>query len=164
MQCQRCQQRPANVHIVQVNNGVKREEHVCQQCAAQMGLAAIGSLGQSNPLEKIFPNLFTPEADPETDRACPRCGYSCQELRESGRLGCGECYHYFNEELQPVLQRIHNSLHHHGKIPQRLGGALGLKRQLDDLRNQLARCVLDERFEEAAQLRDQIRELEKRGE
>jgi len=63
--------------------------------------------------------------------------------------------------VQPVLQRIHNSVHHQGKIPRRLGGTLGKKRQLDDLRNQLARCVLDERFEEAARIRDQIRELER---
>ena len=33
MQCEKCQKRPANVHITQFINGQKAEKHLCEQCA-----------------------------------------------------------------------------------------------------------------------------------
>jgi protein arginine kinase activator len=51
-----------------------------------------------------------------------------------------------------------------GKTPTKF--AKGLKKKIDiqDLRSKLQRAVDQEQFEEAARLRDQIKELEKKAE
>ncbi|MMZ62905.1 UvrB/uvrC motif protein [compost metagenome] len=56
---------------------------------------------------------------------------------------------------------MHGNTVHVGKVPKRAGGHIQVKRKLDDLRRELQYRILQEEFEEAAALRDQIRELEK---
>jgi protein-arginine kinase activator protein McsA len=60
--------------------------------------------------------------------ACPRCGLTFGQFRQSGLMGCPACYDAFEGPLGPLLQRAHEGgTHHSGKIPrgliQRLGEA-----------------------------------------
>ncbi|HHV72971.1 MAG TPA: hypothetical protein GXX38_10275 [Clostridia bacterium] len=95
---------------------------------------------------------------------CQVCGLSYKQFLEDGRFGCARCYEAFRDRLNPLFRRIHGSTQHTGKIPYSTGSSIRLKREISQLREELARCVEREDFERAAELRDLIRRLEKQVE
>lgn len=156
MLCQKCQSRPATVHSVSIDNGHKHEEHLCEECASAKGFLNISpELG----FYKLLPQFFT-ELNPHLvrgGRACPNCGWVSEEMRRGSKPGCPQCYEEFQQELKPLLNRIHGADCHRGKI------SLEVKQQpdaLESLKNRLAALVEEEKYEEAAGIRDQIRRLE----
>jgi len=100
--------------------------------------------------------------EPETAIAikCPNCGMTYQNFRKLGRLGCSVCYEAFKKELAPLLKRIHGSDRHVGKVPLKGGKTIKDTRTLQDLKLQLEKAIQTEEFEDAAKLRDKIRDLE----
>ncbi|MNH40899.1 UvrABC system protein B [compost metagenome] len=56
---------------------------------------------------------------------------------------------------------MHGSTSHVGKIPKRAGAQIVFRRQIDELKQELQQSITQEEFEKAAELRDQIRKLEK---
>ncbi len=78
-----------------------------------------------------------------------------------GRFGCSNCYKQFGSRLDPILKRVHGNTVHVGKIPKRTGGQIQLKREIEELRRNLHELIDREEFENAAQIRDRIRELER---
>jgi protein arginine kinase activator len=106
---------------------------------------------------------------------CPNCGMHYSTFRETGRLGCADCYNAFGSKLRPLLRRIHGSTRHVGKLPAHDGavvthvgklpahdGAVVTpQRQVQRLHDELLRAVEREEFERAAEIRDQIKTLEK---
>lgn len=84
------------------------------------------------------------------------------QFTKIGRFGCDECYDQFAERLDPLFRRIHGTTDHAGKIPKRNGGLIHDKRQIESLKKHLKLLIEREEFEEAAKLRDQIRELEEK--
>lgn len=167
MLCQECQKRSATVHYTKIVSGQKSEVHLCEHCATSVGDFVFPfGLDNTFSLNQILAGLM--EMDPISDKAlrptvssrCPNCGLTYAQFRQSGRLGCGECYHAFEAQLPPLLKRIHGSAGHTGKIPERNGSAAQNQRRLELLRSELNRAVAREEFEHAAGLRDQIRMLE----
>jgi protein arginine kinase activator len=97
---------------------------------------------------------------PQHDR-CSTCGFSFQQFAQYGRFGCADCYTSFAKQLEPMIRRVHGgATTHTGKVPQRTGGLIKKRKELHGLRDQLQQKIQLEQFEEAAVLRDQIRELE----
>src|SRR4029077_10612076 len=92
---------------------------------------------------------------------CPRCGLLYSSFKETGRLGCSECYQAFQFQLRPLLRRIHGDTRHKGRVPARDGEGVSLSRQMQRLYDELQRAVDGEEFERAAELRDEIKQLEK---
>ena len=80
------------------------------------------------------------------------------QFRTTGRLGCPGDYEAFHAELEPLLERVHRGTRHAGKVPARYRRQLHATR-LDQLHVDLQQAVREERYEEAARLRDQIKEL-----
>ena len=91
---------------------------------------------------------------------CPRCGLVYSNFRETGRLGCSECYTTFRTQLRPLLRRIHGSTKHVGKAPARDSARVALRREIQRLHEEMQRAIEREEFETAASLRDQIRAIE----
>ena len=84
------------------------------------------------------------------------------DFRKVGRLGCDECYTTFKRNVVSLLKRIHGSTHHMGKAPTtRLAKPAQTKAELADMKQRLEQAIEMEEFEEAARLRDHIRELER---
>ena len=83
-----------------------------------------------------------------------------EDFRKVGRLGCAECYVTFRRNLASLLKRIHGSPHHLGKTPAGLVKPQKAKTELAELKRQLGKAIELEEFEKAAQVRDQIREIE----
>ncbi|MFZ3171082.1 MAG: UvrB/UvrC motif-containing protein [Carboxydocellales bacterium] len=165
MICDNCKERPATVHVTKITNGEKSESNLCEVCAHAQHL---GILQQPPNVFDFLSGLFSGEAwgQPVTTAfpevvKCNNCGISYQEFARSGLLGCSICYDQFAEPLEKVLRRVHGATRHSGKVPERRGGSLKISKELDNLRSQLQQAVAREEFEQAAGLRDRIKELEK---
>lgn len=166
MLCQECGQHPASYHFTKIVNGEKTEFHLCESCTKEKGdtLFHYGNFS----LHQLLSGLMNLEPSvPQVVQGqgpvrCENCGMTYQQFTKAGRFGCSECYRYFAGSLEPLFRRIHGSTRHLGKVPQRTGGHLKLKKQLAELKDRLQLAVNREEFEEAAQLRDQIRALEER--
>ncbi len=166
--CPECGKRPATLHYTKIVNGEKTEAHLCEVCAQEKGEYMPGfdngfsfhnllsGLLNFDMVSSESPNI----AQQKTMPRCATCGLTYNQFSKIGRFGCSDCFETFRDRLDPLLRRIHGSTAHQGKIPERTKGELKIRRDLEKLREQLARSVESEEFEEAAQLRDQIRSLQ----
>ncbi len=93
-------------------------------------------------------------------RSCPVCGLTQKDFEKRGRLGCPECYRAFEDVLPSILKRMHRGSLHVGKVPRDSSKEEVLKNRLQYLEKELQDAIRNERFEDAAELRDQIRDLE----
>lgn len=166
MMCDECQERPATVMITRIVNGKKTEAHLCQECAQKHG--DLGFLSEpSFTFHNILAGLFEPEGmlagsiQAKSKVRCDNCGLSFADFRRLGHLGCSECYTQFEEQLDPLIKRIHGSGQHTGKMPIR-GKAARLRYELEEARRQLREAISVEAYEKAAEMRDRIKELEKK--
>lgn len=166
MLCDRCKKRPATVHFTKIINSEKYEQHLCEECSREVPNFAFGSdLGFS--LNKFLANLLN--YDPALSgvgmgfkpERCENCGLTYSQFTQGGKLGCSRCYQVFSNKLDPLLKRIHSSGFHKGKVPARAGSRLKLQREIQNLKDELNNLVAREEFENAAQVRDKIKELEK---
>lgn len=163
--CERCGQRPAAIQVTEITDGVRREHHLCEQCARQEGAFLNPALSLAHILGGLMP-VEAPEAATDGRSAgpsCPKCGWTGQQIQHTGQMGCPHCYEVFGRWVDPVVRRIHGSSEHRGKIPSRAGQAVRRQRELAVLRDQLKTAVEQEEFEAAAKLRDEIRAHEHEG-
>ena len=91
---------------------------------------------------------------------CPSCGIKYMEFKAAGRCGCPLDYQVFRQPMLPLLERIHRGSRHVGKVPPHAREHAALQTELRDLRQQLRTAVEQEAYEEAARLRDLIRQKE----
>ena len=91
---------------------------------------------------------------------CSVCGFSQADFKKTGRLGCAHCYETFGDGLGSLLKAMHKGTTHVGKMPARLAAHMQLDAQRKTLQKDLEKAVAEENYETAAQLRDQIRQLE----
>ncbi len=155
--CARCY-KPATLHITEIRDGQVHELHLCETCAQQY-LSASQVPGPEEEFDE-FSYEENVQFDELDQLACPSCGITFREFRKVGRLGCPHDYEVFKDELLPLIENIHGSSQHVGKIPKRAPQASQQHFRLIRLRNQLRAAVDKENYEEAAKLRDQIQELE----
>ena len=163
MVCDACKQQQATVHLTEIVNGQMTELHLCEACANQKGAQVESHFGLSDLLAGLadFGKVQEPGETEVATKACPTCGMTYDDFRKVGRLGCGECYATFKRSLGSLLKRIHGSTHHLGKSPARLVKPPKAKLELAEMKRKLERAIEMEEFEQAARLRDQIRELER---
>lgn len=162
--CEICKKAPATVHLTDIKNNVKKELHMCEECAAQKGINITKSLS----LEQFFANPSALPGSPQVNPAqaaqkakhakiiCDYCGLSWAEFREHGRLGCAHDYEAFRKGLEPLLEDVHTTrVHRTGKSPRHTPEQ-DQQRQRLDLQRRLREAVAQEDYKLAAQLRDQI--------
>lgn len=156
MLCEKCGKNHATTHIKTVVNGIVREYNLCSTCAAQSGYG-------SNSITGMLASMLG-DMSPQTvksQKRCSVCGATFSDIAHSGKMGCGECYKTFNDEILPYLKRVHGATRHVGKMPNRAPLIVKPKEKtVEDLRQELARMVAEEKYEQAATLRDKIREME----
>lgn len=157
-------EKPAVVHVTQVVNGVASHHHLCRECAEEKGISAWS--GSPADVSGFIAQLGAGEpGSPEVaQEPCSFCGLTFERFKETGRLGCPQCYTSYEPSLRRLLERIHGAAQHVGKVylpPD--SAAADLDKQLALLRSRLQRAVEAEDFERAAVLRDQILELEPAG-
>jgi len=160
--CQRCKKQPATVHLTEILQNEKRERHLCEDCAREEGVAVKAQINLQDILSGMLEAHET--AGRGANLTCPDCGTTYAEFRNQGRLGCPHDYEVFSDALKEVLEKVHGAAEHTGKLPRRAGADLAGQRQLMQLRRQLQAAVEGEKYEEAARLRDLIKNKEAPGE
>lgn len=184
MICDSCGKQKATVHLTEIINDQVSKLNICEYCAKKKGSQleqhfGIADLlqGLADPTEKGLPV-------PGSKVKCVSCGMSYDEFKKIGRLGCAQCYDAFRESIAPLLKRIHSAGTHTGKQPKNFkpgsapsGAAKPTKppaetapqpaakpsADLQQLKQALKKAIDNEDYEEAARIRDQVRQLETRS-
>ncbi|WP_167955277.1 UvrB/UvrC motif-containing protein [Anaerosporobacter faecicola] len=190
MLCDRCKKRDAKIYYTEVVNGEMKEQHLCEECAAECTqfhmnstfvnkdisigdiLSSIlgtyrGSTNQKADQGKNG-NTEEPTKEKKTDHTlrCENCGMTYEQFLKEGKFGCHQCYHYFNKILSRSLKSLHGADAHVGKHPK--GYVSDMKRIINELSEVekmsilLQEAIEKEEFEEAARLRDAIRALKEK--
>jgi protein arginine kinase activator len=165
MLCTICKEKPATVHLTQIVGDKMQKLDLCEDCAKTKGindptsfgladLDLVLGLGASQQLEQAASGV---------ELKCPRCGFTQADFKKSGRLGCPECYKTFAEGLIGLLKTMHKSTRHVGKAPEALRATRENADRLKTLQIKLARAIKDEKYEQAALLRDEIKQLGERS-
>lgn len=174
MICDECGKNPAEFSVTITTGGETCVKRLCGECKHKIE----NTFTQGNVhgfLSSVLSMLAAGKKNNKQDAVCSVCGLSYSQFEKVGRLGCANCYQAFQNELKPMLQRIHGSSQHVGRTPgealqpvqakEEPSAAQLLQKQIDDLRQKMDDAVAVENFEAAAQYRDQIRALtEKAGE
>ena len=164
MKCESCKQNEATFFYEENINGVKKAVRLCADCAAKMQGGDSFSFPTFTGLNSDFLNgLFGLSAAPaaEPKKSCPGCHATWSDLRGAGKAFCPQCYTTFGQELEPTLRSLHGgNATHVGRAPEGRRIEREKRDRLANLKAQLAEAIATERFEQAAQLRDQIREIE----
>jgi protein arginine kinase activator len=163
VKCQLCSN-PATVHLTNIIEGQKKKLHLCQACAEKQNLIQNDDLNLSTILQTVIGQHVGPVSDELARLACPECGIKYMEFRAEGRLGCPHDYTAFRAALESLLHKIHRGGKHVGKVPLHFQANKSWQAEIVRLRRQLKTAVEEEAFEEAARLRDLLRQKEARHE
>ena len=176
--CDVCGGNEATVHLTEIIDNKMSKLHLCEECARKKGAEMEEHFGLSDLLAGLvdFETKLTHKKD--LKKKCPKCSMNYEDFKKTGRLGCGDCYTTFEESLVPLIKRVHGSADHLGKTPSKSSAPTKTARparaaakaaprenkaeRIDDLKGRLNKAVKLEEFEEAARLRDKIREIEKK--
>lgn len=178
--CQISKTRPATIHLTAIDeDGEVVELHISGQAARLLGLdlhneppaadrirelLALGEDALKDVPAEIAGTIKAPvltAATGATTVRCPDCGLTYGAFVDSNRFGCASCYTAFEEHLDTALIDIHGANTHLGRMPSGVSpDAEARDRHRTHLREELEAAVADERFEDAARLRDQLRQAE----
>lgn len=185
MLCQNCGRNEANIRYTQIINGVKKEVAICSECAAKLGLEGMNfPLNFNSFLGDFFNDFTNSEIFPRLDRSsikCKKCGMTLDEFINTGKFGCEECYDAFKEPLDSFLKNIHGTSQHIGRGPNGITPKLEVsdalynsdskvdskktedkKEEKDsktEIEKELKKAIAEERYEDAAKLRDKLKEM-----
>ena len=184
MLCDNCGKREANVKYSESINGMKKEMNLCEECAKKLGIT--NQFNFNMPLD--FPNFFgsfledfsekefMPLFEETKSVRCDNCGTTFEDIVNNGRLGCANCYNVFGDKLDSILKRLQGSSRHVGRleeIPNTADGDNKIKEsenekeiktkkkdnKLEELQEDLKAAIKDERYEDAAKIRDEIKKI-----
>lgn len=162
MKCTKCNKNEATVYYREVVNGKETKYALCPECAAK---------AEKEMNESIFDSFYQPFgtgllgslfsgktglAQKNDAKRCTLCGATFKELCDDGRTGCPECYRVFREELSPTVTRLHGSAAHTGRAPGKFKAKRENEKKVAALKKELKTAVAEERYEDAARLRDEI--------
>ena len=153
MKCEACHSAEASVQVKQVADGMVKEVFLCPACAEKSGLKSPAAMadflfGEGSP-------VFS-DTSPESQKSCPVCHMRGSDFRKTSRLGCEHCYETFADEMVPMIESMHRSFQHRGKTPAHEKTRV----QRESLQARLRDAVARQAFEEAAEIRDEIKDLE----
>ncbi len=158
MKCEACNKKHANVHITEIHGEDKSERHLCEECAQNVTNSITKMPTPSDILTSLISQV-APEIGEMSKIVCPVCNISYLEFRSQGRLGCAMDYTAFEKGLVPLLEKMHGSSHHIGKVPPAAGTEAIKRNKLIQLRKDLNTAVAKEDYEQAATIRDSIFEI-----
>jgi protein arginine kinase activator len=157
MKCQRCPKQ-ATLHITDVLGEDRFEEvHLCEECAKKY---LYEPQEQKSAAKAGASEAAEPDEDAPAGARCPACGITFLEFRNHGRFGCPHDYDAFKPDLLPLMESVHGDTRHAGKAPRRAPRAKTAQAEIAQLRQRLQTLVNEENYEEAARVRDKIKELE----
>ena len=181
MLCQKCNKNEASVKYTEIINGEKKQMMLCEECSHELGLDNMnfnmpidfssffgGLLGEDEYNSPEFMPLF----QTVKELKCSNCNMTYDDFINQGKLGCEQCYNLFSNKIDSILKRLHGDNKHLGR--KLLNNNVGVaahsdpqKRkttskddQLEQLQKDLKKAISEERYEDAAKIRDEIKSLE----
>lgn len=190
MMCQNCGKNEVNFRYTQIVNGVKKEMALCDKCAKELGLEGLDfsmPINFSSFFSDFF-NHYADEILPSfatTNKLeCNKCGMTFDDFANTGEFGCGNCYISFADKIAPVLKHLHGSSKHIGREYKDSIDELEYNRnkfnskqkenenskenteenkkknEIAKLKKDLEKAIKEERYEDAAKIRDEIKQKE----
>jgi protein arginine kinase activator len=167
MKCDKCKKNEATIHFTQVKEGEVVSLNLCHECAGKHGMKGVKFDSEVQPAfspeqkNAVLNDLAEPAGEDQAG-SCQFCGSTLDDIKKSGRLGCGKCYFVFESQVDMLMRRIQGSSFHVGKRPGRTENrAIDDQLRVRELKKRLNDAVKLENYEEAARLRDEILTLEK---
>lgn len=174
--CQNCGKNEANFRYTQIINGVKKELNLCSDCARKLGVdnidipinfnSFLGDFFNDYAESMLLPSFST------SDVNCKKCNMTYNDFINTGMFGCSDCYDAFSSPIDSLLKNLHGTAKHIGR-GVRINGEKNekvkpkktvkdlKKEELESLQKQLEKAVKEERYEDAANIRDKIKEINK---
>ena len=159
MTCDVCKQNEASVFLTQIVEGKMQKVNLCDSCAKAKGVDDPTGFALADLLLGLGAAQEIERSSGAAHR-CSVCGFSQADFKKTGRLGCAQCYETFSEGLNSLLKAMHKGTHHTGKVPARISKLIERENALKTLQRDLQKAVQEENYESAAQIRDQLRQLE----
>ncbi len=186
MNCQNCGENEANIRYTQIINGVKKQMNLCEKCAEELGIDDMNFnmpisfssfLGDMLDMYDDTTSIISPRT-----LTCKKCNMSYDDFLQTGKFGCENCYETFKNNLDPLLKNIHGANRHIGRIANIMEDVKNfqptnnLKKdekvkediienkksensKLKELQERLKTEIREERYEDAAKTRDEIRKI-----
>jgi len=164
MICPFCNKNEATIHFTEVINGKAEETHICEECALKKGIETVFPFSFGDILSAITKGIESisenfENADLLDNPKCETCGLTIKKFIKSGRLGCAECYETFAAALKDIVKSIQKEPIHKGKIPKFFPKADDAKKRIKFLEDKLKIAISEERYEDCASYRDEIKHL-----
>lgn len=175
MKCSHCNNNEANTHIRKTVNGKTQEMYLCSECAKELGVMDEFNF-EPFTMDSFFGNLLGAGASALNSLAgidrCNYCGSSLNDIINSGRTGCSNCYTKFEDRLIPSIEKLHGRTKHIGKNvtytyeqdsknDDGKADPSSKMSETDKLKAELKAAIQEQRFEDAAIIRDKIKDLNK---
>lgn len=157
MQCQNCKENEANIRYTQIINNEKRELFLCDECEEVLENTNV-SLNMPINISSFFENVLE-----KTELTCKKCGMHYSKFIKTGKFGCAACYDTFENKINTMLKKIHGSDKYLGRRGKRnieannYVQASSQKPQKRNLEAELKQAIKEERYEDAAKIRDAIK-------
>lgn len=195
MLCDNCKQREANICYTENINGIRKELHLCEECSQKLGITDQMKFHMGLDFPSLFGGIFEDFADftePSfapllkeiRDIKCKTCGLSFDDIVNTGKLGCPDCYETFESRLDPILKRLQGSNRHVGRLGKITENKINIDKEkinesedkqnqtknkenqkteteLEKLESDLKLAIKEERYEDAAKIRDEIKKISK---
>jgi protein arginine kinase activator len=164
MTCEICCIKEAVFHIKQIVGKEEIELHLCQSCAAVRGINTSTSEGDVS-ISDLLTNLMDIKSHLKKSQkkvVCPQCGFTFDKFKKSGRLGCSECFVAFSKQIRVLMHKMFGTIQHRGKYPLKLQAYKMYMDDIQTLKIKLDEALNKEDYEEAAVLRDKIKQMQEK--
>ncbi len=158
MLCDVCKKQDATVYLTQIVEGKMQKVNLCETCAKEKGVSDPTGFAMADLLLGLGATQQIERGQPS--QRCPVCGFTQADFKKTGRLGCSACYDTFADGLATLLKSMHKGVRHTGKMPARLSRRFAMADRVKALEAELKQAVKNEKYEDAARLRDEIRQIE----
>jgi protein arginine kinase activator len=165
MKCDFCEKK-ATVFLTQLVEGQMKKVCLCDGCAKERGVTDPTGFSLADLLLGGLPGgpgTVTGKVSqpaPGNGKKCATCGFTLDDLRRVRRFGCSDCYATFSEEVAQMVRGMHKGSSHIGKVPEGLMAIQFRSQRIEELRSRLDQAIASESYEEAAGIRDEIRNLD----
>lgn len=157
MVCDICKKNEATVHLTQIIDNKMLKIDLCEVCSKAKGLQEATGFSLADLQVGLGAG---DEISTDIGAKCPVCGFTQADFKKTGRLGCSACWETFEPGLATLLKAMHKSERHVGKVPSKAAHTLVISERIKELSDDLEKAVREEKYEDAAHIRDQIRQME----
>lgn len=151
MLCEKCNKNKAIIKYTQNINGNKVDYNLCSNC--------FNIINNNNFIYNFFSNNLLNNTY-ENKLRCSLCNTTFDKFKNTGKIGCSNCYDVFKPKLDYIFNDIQEKNIHIGKKPKNIDLYNQNQNNINLLRDKLNIAIKNEDYEEAIKLRDKIRELE----